>query len=91
MEAFLITKTDYQVLSKKITDIEAKLDSALPFLGNSTKKYLSITETCSMLNISKRTLQRYRDTGLLTFSQIGNKIYFTLEDIQHFMEDNKVK
>lgn len=33
-------------------------------------------DVCEKLGISKRTLQTYRDRGLLPYSQINHKIYY---------------
>lgn len=35
-------------------------------------------DVCRILNISKRTLQHYRDTSVLPFIQIGHKCYYSL-------------
>ena len=40
---------------------------------------------CEKLNVSKRTLQTYRDGGLLAYSQINHKIYYRLEDVEAFI------
>ena len=34
----------------------------------------------------KRTLQTYRDRGLLPYSQINHKIYYRTEDVEAFVE-----
>ena len=41
---------------------------------------------CEKLNVSKRTLQTYRDRGLLSYSQINHKIYYRTEDVEAFVE-----
>jgi DNA-binding transcriptional MerR regulator len=41
---------------------------------------------CEKLGISKRTLQTYRDRGLLPYSQINHKIYYRTEDVEAFVE-----
>nr|DAS13781.1 MAG TPA: helix-turn-helix domain protein [Caudoviricetes sp.] len=46
---------------------------------------------CKLLNISKRTLQHYRDTGVLPFSQIGHKCYNKREDVGRLLETKSVK
>ena len=38
------------------------------------------------VGISKRTLQTYRDRGLLPYSQINHKIYYRTEDVEAFVE-----
>lgn len=45
-------------------------------------------EMMRVMNISKRTLQEWRNTGYIGFSQLGNKIYYTLADIQKLMKEN---
>lgn len=47
---------------------------------------LDVDETCKLLKISKRTLQNYRDDGLLSYTQIGSKIYFRAADIDEFLK-----
>ena len=43
-------------------------------------------DVCEKLGISKRTLQTYRDRGLLSYSQINHKIYYRTEDVEAFVE-----
>ena len=42
-------------------------------------------EVCLMLQISKRTLQSYRDTGKIPFSMIGHKCYYKESDITELL------
>ncbi|WP_228479082.1 helix-turn-helix domain-containing protein [Flavobacterium soyangense] len=41
-----------------------------------------------LMNISKRTAQQWRDNKVIGFSQIGNKIYYRLCDIQELLKEN---
>jgi hypothetical protein len=41
-----------------------------------------------IMNISKRTAQLWRDTGYIGFSQLGNKIYYRIKDIQDLLNEN---
>ena len=43
-------------------------------------------DVCRILNISKRTLQQYRDTSVLPFIQIGHKCYYKREDVKALLE-----
>lgn len=49
-------------------------------------RWLDIQDVCELLHISKRTLQSYRDKGILPFSQTGAKIYYKASDIQKHLE-----
>ena len=42
-------------------------------------------DVCRILNISKRTLQHYRDTSVLPFIQIGHKCYYKREDVEKLL------
>ena len=74
----------YRRLSEKMDSINNKLDDRF-----NTKQlseiWLDIQEACQLLKISKRTLQSYRDNGILPFSQIGGKIYFRANDIEEHL------
>jgi excisionase family DNA binding protein len=74
----------YRKLAEKIDSIEKKLDDYKNAKTLSTD-WLDIQEACQVLKISKRTLQSYRDNGILPFSQIGGKIYFRSTDIEEHL------
>jgi len=42
---------------------------------------------CLMLNVSKRTLQRYRSLGWLPFKQLDQKIYYLETDVERFINE----
>ena len=63
---------------EKLADIENR--PSLP------KLWLTPKEVCQILSISARTLQSYRDNGILPFSQIGSKIYFKKIDLDAVLE-----
>ena len=50
--------------------------------------YLSGEQVCEMLHISKRTLQQYRDDGLIPFIKLERKILFRESDIINLLENN---
>jgi len=43
-------------------------------------------DLCQMLNVSKRTLQRYRSSGELPFRMIYHKTYYKESDVLRFIE-----
>ncbi|MFN3020564.1 helix-turn-helix domain-containing protein [Chryseobacterium sp. TY3] len=49
---------------------------------------MSGEQVCEMLHISKRTLQQYRDDGLISFIKLERKILFREIDIIKVLEDN---
>ena len=48
----------------------------------SMAKWLDNQDVCVILNISKRSLQNYRDSGMLPYTQIGHKMYYKDDDIE---------
>ena len=45
-------------------------------------------DLCFMLNCSKRTLQRYRTSGLLPCKRISQKTYYLESDVLAFIQEN---
>lgn len=54
-----------------------------------TIEWLDSQDVCQILNIKPRTLQSYRDSGKLGFSQIEGKIFYRNEDVQKLLDKNK--
>ncbi len=52
------------------------------------KKWLDNNEVCQTLCITKRTLQTYRENGLLPFSRIRHKIFYKPEDVAKLLESS---
>ena len=52
------------------------------------KSLMDNQDVCEVLRISKRTLQVYREKGLIPFARIKHKIFYKPEDIQRFIESN---
>ncbi len=50
------------------------------------EKWLDNQEVCLMMNITKRTLQTYKDKGLLPYSKLNRKNYYKLSDVQALLE-----
>ncbi|WP_348797869.1 helix-turn-helix domain-containing protein [Flavobacterium adhaerens] len=75
--------------------IKNELKKLLEMTENATKKYTPIfkeekwldnQEVCLMMNITKRTLQTYKDKGLLPYSKLNRKNYYKLSDVQALLE-----
>lgn len=41
-----------------------------------------------LMKISKRTAQTWRDEGKISFSQVGNKIYYKLSDVEKLLQEH---
>jgi hypothetical protein len=84
----VISKNEFEELIQKVESINSSLNALLlkeRFDGLLTNKKVS-----ELLNVSSRTLQTYRDSGQIEFSQIGRKIFYREEAIQKFLNTNKI-
>lgn len=88
MEVIAIQKSALDGLKNELKEL-------LEMTENATKKYTPIfkkeqwldnQEVCLMMNISKRTLQTYKDKGLLPFSRLSRKNYYKHSDMQALLE-----
>jgi carbamoylphosphate synthase small subunit len=51
------------------------------------REWLDTQEVCELSGIqSKRTIQTYRDNGMLPHTRIENKIYYRPEDVERLMK-----
>lgn len=55
------------------------------------EKWFDNDDVCSLLQISKRTLQSYRDNGILPYSQIGHKCYYRVSDIENLNNQSQIQ
>ena len=89
-EKEIITQQDPQMqsFSQLMEGILKKLErycaTARPMLNGEV--YLTGEEVCSQLRLSTRTLQEYRNAGILPFCKIGGKILYKQSDIQTMLE-----
>jgi len=79
----ILKRIDQQVrVISKYMKLDSSLDENAIFFDNTEFQYL--------MNISKRTAQSWRDEGIISYSQIGNKIYYKLSDIKKLLEKNYI-
>jgi hypothetical protein len=81
MQVITIQSEAFQEIINKLDEIKAE------FIKQKNKQpltdiWLDNAQVCDLLKISIRTLQTYRDEGILSFSQIGSKIYYKASDIE---------
>ena len=73
-------------INEKLKDIKAILTKSQ--LLNPDDLFCDNEEFLKIMKISRRTSQFWRNTGIISFIQIGNKIYFRLKDIQELLNKN---
>ncbi|HNW97999.1 MAG TPA: helix-turn-helix domain-containing protein [Bacteroidales bacterium] len=84
MEVITITSEAFQEIINNISEISKRIDKANK-QNPLSEVWLDTSDAAMLLKISKRTLQNYRDTGIIGFSQIGGKVYFKASDIEEHL------
>lgn len=84
MEIVAIEKRTFEQMMQRFEDF-AKQVNTLCGQNRSAENRLDNRQVCELLKISPRTLQTYRDSGVLPYSQIGRKCYYKDSDIEQFI------
>lgn len=79
-----------EISTKQLAGLASKIEALknqVMALQNRTedkklKKWMDSQEVLITLNISIRTLQTYRDKGMLPYSQVGQKFFYKPEDVE---------
>ena len=88
MEAIILSKEQFNSLAGAIDEINVKLTAENK---KPSEQYLDNQEFLLLMKIPKRTAQNWRDEGKISFSQVGNKIYYRLSDVEEVLQKNYVK
>ncbi|MBQ8243331.1 MAG: helix-turn-helix domain-containing protein [Bacteroidaceae bacterium] len=71
-------------LDRIAKDAAMVADENQPLLGG--EHYLTDRELAQRLKISRRTLQDYRNNGILPYRQLGGKILYRESDIERVLQ-----
>ncbi|MBL87754.1 MAG: DNA-binding protein [Winogradskyella sp.] len=85
MEAIILSTQQYTDLVNRLDELNKKLEEKQK---NPQDTFLDNQEFLQLMNISKRTAQTWRDEGVISFSQIGSKIYYRMSDVQKLLDNN---
>lgn len=86
MAVNIVTKEDLTEFRHQLLDDLKTLIHSKPL---KQKQWLKSSEVRKLLKISPGTLQNLRINGTLSFTKIGSIIYYSSEDIEALLEDNK--
>lgn len=83
MEYLALEKGAYEIVEEKISQLKKRVEELYPTDKSELKEgWIENAELSRRLNISLRTLQTYRERGVIGFSTIGRKIYYKTDDIE---------
>ena len=88
MEVIAIQKSALDGMQNELRELLEMTENAIrrytPIFKE--EKWLDNQEVCLMMNITKRTLQTYKDKGLLPYSKLNRKNYYKRSDVQALLE-----
>lgn len=92
MESIAIEKAAYTMMLERISKLKKRVNDLYPNEGGVLQEeWIENAELSHRLNISLRTLQSYRERGVIGFSTIGRKIYYKLSEVDKLLKTNRIK
>lgn len=89
MEVVTIEKDTFEEIRQEICEIDSLAEDLLKKFKPARAQWLDCENVCLMLNISKRTLQNYKDQKIIPYTRISRKSYFKFSDIENFLNNKK--
>ena len=87
MNIITIEEQTFKQLCSRFANFANQVERICRLNNHQSDKWLSGCEVCALLGISIRSLQNYRDSGKLGYSQIGNKLYYKSADIERLIAE----
>ena len=92
MEVITIDSQAYKELVSKINAIaKFVIDHQDDDTVNPDEMWVDSYEVCTFLNISSRTLQRLRSKGMISYSLISGKTYYTIGEIKRRLNERRIR
>jgi hypothetical protein len=86
MKIINIEESVFEKMMERFNSFARKVDAiCIKSRDKSMSEWLDNQDVCMILNISKRSLQTYRNNGTIPYTQMGYKMYYKPEDIQRIM------
>ena len=93
MDIVAIEKDSFDSFRKKLEQIISLADntSLSPSDMCIEKEWIEGKTLAASLNISLRTLQSLRESGKLSFSAVGKKVYYKVAEVQKLLDSGRIK
>ena len=85
MEAIILSKEQFTEIVNRLENISIQIHTKS---APKQETFLDNQEFLLLMKISKRTAQTWRDEGKISFSQVGNKIYYKLSDVEKLLQEH---
>lgn len=96
MKVLVIESQAYKKLAQKIEWIHAYVkkqekENTIIQESNPSEVWLNDQDAATILRVSKRTMQRLRSNGEITYSIRGGKVWYTLTEVKRLLPGRVVK
>ena len=92
MDVITIESTAFLELEAKINLIAKFVNEQQPSIAeNPDETWVDNYDVCSFLKISERTLQRLRSKGIVSYSVISGKSYYTLTEVKRMLAQHLIR
>lgn len=92
MEVITMESESFKRLMEKIDTIVNHIKTKqISQDENLDEAWVDSYEVCTFLRISERTLQRLRTNGVISYSVISGKTYYTIAEIKRVLKERLVK
>jgi len=92
MDVITIESTAFLALEAKINLIVKFVnEQQTTIIENLDDKWVDNYDVCSFLKISERTLQRLRSKGLVSYSVISGKSYYTITEVKRMLTQHIIR
>lgn len=81
---YFLTENAYQDITSRLNTLEL----LLRMTQNDDSLFVDNQQFIQLLHISKRLAQTWRDSGIIEFIMVGNKIYYYIKDIKALLAKN---
>lgn len=85
-EMITVPLSEWNDIKKRLNDIQKKVET----LYNRETDYVSMSELCEWLQISRTTLWRLRSEGKIKTYLIGGKMVANKDEIQTLLNEGKI-
>lgn len=90
MEVVTIQSDAFKQIMDRLTSLESYFNHVAKKMPLS-EQWLDLEDTCKFLKVSKRTIQNYRNQGILTFSKVSGKYYFSASALEEHLKNHSHK
>lgn len=90
----MVMKTMILIEEERFNELLLKVEKIEKFLGSQIETsepksgWVTNELACKLLNVTPRTMQNYRDNGIISFSKVGSKIYYKQSDLNSHLDSH---